>query len=120
MEINDASKELGVLREINKAVLPCGDAITPTWCLQWSEEGQLLVITSETLTILTPAIGYVNAPEEYGAHFSTSIGVDKELEREKVVDTGDEECATLTVPLQRCESWVTAAWSPRGMGPHAR
>ncbi|WFD43469.1 hypothetical protein MPSI1_002131 [Malassezia psittaci] len=88
-------------------------------CLQWSEEGQLLIITSETLTILTPAIGYVDAPEEYGAHFSTSIHVSKELEHEKVVDTGNEECATLTAPLQRCDIWITAAWSPRGMGPHA-
>ncbi|WFC99376.1 hypothetical protein MYAM1_002120 [Malassezia yamatoensis] len=119
MEIRDASCELDTLHTIWKTVLPCGNAVAPTSCLQWSEEGQLLIITSETLTILTPAIGYVDAPEEYGAHFSTSIHVSKELEHEKVQGTGNEECATLTAPLQRCDIWVTAAWSPRGMGPHA-
>ena len=57
-------------------------AAVPGRCVQWNDEGQAAVLSSEAIYILTPAIGDAESPETpIGAHFVASIDARRELER---------------------------------------
>ncbi|WFC94686.1 hypothetical protein MBRA1_001320 [Malassezia brasiliensis] len=99
--------------------LQSGSPVGPAVCLAWSDEGQVLVANADTLHILTPGIGYTDPPLGAGAHWTSVLSAAKELERFPLPDALDEECATLTPPVQRTDTWIAAAWSPPGLGPHA-
>ncbi|PKI83870.1 hypothetical protein MVES1_002320 [Malassezia vespertilionis] len=96
-----------------------GSAVAPAQCIQWSEEGQLLVATTDALHILTPRIGLF--PERngtldhavYSLHAHTSTAAHPRYE-----PSLDEDRATLALPYEATEAWRAAKWSPAGFGPH--
>lgn len=100
--------------------LQSGSPVGPAVCLAWSDEGQVVVANADALHILTPGIGYMDPPLGAGTHWASVLSAAKELERFPLPDALDEECATLTPPVQRTDTWIAAAWSPAGLGPHAR
>ncbi|WFD33041.1 histone acetyltransferase [Malassezia sp. CBS 17886] len=119
-------------------VLQGGSAREPSACLAWSADGQVAVVATDAIHILTPCIGYApdlcadaagivhadaDAPlvapgaRDQLAHFATAIPARPDTERTAADDAGDEVATASVSPPVLSGAWCAAAWSPRGLGP---
>lgn len=106
---------------ISSLVLSTGRACGPYSCLEWSDEGQLVIVTTDAIHVLTPRIGYDLGEHclSTKTHTHTQLDARRELARyASLPEPTDEETTSAVVPsIVLGEAWYAAAWSPAGIGP---
>lgn len=71
--------------------LNTGRACAPCISLQWSEAGQVVVVTSDAIHILTPSMGHTQQDTTLGTHTSTVLDTKRELANEPAqIESNDE------------------------------
>lgn len=101
--------------------------------LAWSDEGQVLVATSDAVHILTPSAGsdvHAEPPPARDAHRQVSLpapSTSRATARDETLNEGtqppshtDEPAAGTLLGALGQDAWYAAAWSPSGAGPRHR
>ncbi|AYO42359.1 hypothetical protein DNF11_1409 [Malassezia restricta CBS 7877] len=95
-------------RIVASQTLATGRACAPSACLQWSDDGQVVVATKEALHILTPRVGAALEHEVLGAP------PESECAGAYAPDPVHEDPTASVVPSMVLggPAWYAAAWSP--------
>lgn len=86
-----------------------GRACAPAACVQWSDEGQLLVVTRDALHIVTP-----RAKARHHAHIHIAA---TDARYDAGDDVHEDPVGGVVPSAVHGHAWYAAAWSPSGVGP---